>query len=135
MSGRPGRAKVWLFLTFGLALLAAGVLLPFSSMPDRTSAYLIVAGVALSVAAGVQTLTTRERRPPVEEDERDRRIRRAAYACSWQVSFFLVIVMLFLDYAGIVGMSGRDAFALTFFALGITASAALYLLNRQGDVE
>ncbi len=134
MSGRPGQAEAWLFLTFGLVLLAAGMLLLFSGMTAPGPLYLIVAGVALGVVAGVQAFTFRKNRPPVEEDERDRRIRRAAYAYSWQASFLLAALMLFLDYTGVFGMSGRDAFTLTFFALGVTASAALYWLNRQGDV-
>jgi Na+/melibiose symporter-like transporter len=135
MSGRTGRAKPWLVLTAGLAVLAAGVLLPFSGMAGPAFAYLIVAGVALIVVSGAQLLMTARNRQAVEEDERDRRIRRAAYAYSWQVSFSLVALTLFCEYAGIVEISGRDALGLTFFALGITASAALYWLYRKGDVE
>jgi hypothetical protein len=132
---RKRKENYWLRPVAGLLLLASGIpaLTLFRDRPG-IALLIIVAGVTL-IVTGVAGIFESWRVQPEDPDERDRKIQRAAYSDSWMVMFWFVIVLLGIDFAGIVELQTTDVLMVMFLGMGISAVYFRWKHESRGDVE
>lgn len=126
----------WASLLAGLLLLSAGSLAPaLFRDQEKIILFIIVAGSALTVTS-LAGIVIRSRRKTIEEpDERDRKIEQAARSKSWILTFCLIIVLLFIDFVGILDLAVSDVLQAVFLMMGISAAGFMWWYTQGGALE
>ncbi|QSZ67254.1 hypothetical protein RJ40_06935 [Methanofollis aquaemaris] len=130
------KENYWLGLVAGLLLITAAIpaRAVFTDQP-RIALFIIVAGAALIITS-MTGIYLRSRKEEAEDpDERDKKIRRAAFSDSWIITFWFATVLLCIDFTGIVELQTTDVLMAIFYAMGISATFFGWKYREKGDAE
>ncbi|QYZ79217.1 hypothetical protein E2N92_07095 [Methanofollis formosanus] len=130
------RVNPWIGLVAGLLLITAAIPAGtvFTDQP-RIALFIIVAGVALIVTS-MTGIYLRSRKEDAEDpDERDRKIQRATFSDSWIITFWLALILLCIDFTGIIELQATAVLVAILYTMGISATFFRWKHSEKGDVE
>lgn len=130
------RENYWFGLVAGLLLITAGI--PARTiLTDRPQIALlvIVAGAALIVMSMTGIYLRSQKEEAEDPDERDKKIQRAAFSDSWIVTFWLAMVLLCINFTGIIELQATEVLMAIFYSMGISAAFFRLKYREKGDVE
>jgi hypothetical protein len=130
------RGRYWPGLITGLLLITAAIpaRAVFTDQP-WIALFIIVAGAALIVTSMTGIYLKSRRGEAEDPDERDKKIRRAAFSDSWIITFWLAMVLLCIDFAGIIELQATEVLVGIFYCMGISAAFFGWKYRERGDVE
>ncbi len=114
-----------------LILAALGTILT-STGESIAGTLLLTAGIAFLVTG---LLRHRRYGDDPETDERSKKIGAYGLSFSWLTGLFFMAGLFWLDYLGILRLSGQIALALSILVLALSAGIFQMYLFRKGDTD